>query len=169
MSHFCSFCSILWASRAWRSGHTFYWIRSSVMSSYIFKENSEGTHWNKQWESYKLMARLESLNQDVKTEICLASSSFSWKNILFLTWDLLYLVVSASKNTNIVPLALPNFKNIYPPISEQEILTLIKIIMVKSSILPTLTKHVPPSFFPLPLCLMHSLNISKYVLTYSYF
>lgn len=151
MSHFCSFCNIVWASRAWRSGHTFYWIRSSVMSSYIFKENSEGTHWNKQWESYKSMVRLESLNQDVKTEICLASSSFSCKNILFLTWGLLYLVVSTSKNTNIVPSALPNFKNIYPPINQQETLTLIKIIMVKSSILPTPPECVPLLLFFFPL------------------
>lgn len=45
------------------------------MSSYIFKENSEDTHWNKQWESYKSMAGLESLNEDVKTEIWLAAVS----------------------------------------------------------------------------------------------
>lgn len=75
MSQFCSFCNAVWASRAWRSGHTFYWIRSWVISSYIFKENSEGTHWNKQWELYKLMVTLESLNHDAKTETWLAAVS----------------------------------------------------------------------------------------------
>lgn len=146
MSHFCSFCSIVWASRAWRSGHTFYWIRSSVMSSYIFKENCEGTHWNKQWELYMLMVAPESLNQDVKTEISLASSSFFCKYILFLTSGLLYLVVSTSKNTNIVPLALPNFKNIYPPINQQDILTVIK----KSWRLKVLSCQLYQNMFLLP-------------------